>query len=99
MAELTIKTITAENTWTDTTKIGAGYFSLSIQGLTDSTVTVQKTYDRVSVSTWYDVDTFTANSEEIGFEPEDVYYRVGVKTGQYGTDTITVRLGSSDLPQ
>lgn len=96
MAELTSKTITAENTWTDAVRIPAGHFSLSIQGLSDSTVTVQKSYDQTTITTWKDVDTFTSSAEEVGYDPEDAYYRVGVKTGQYGTDTILIRLGSAD---
>lgn len=97
MAQLTMKEISSENTFTDAVLVRAGYFSLSIQGLSNSTVTVQKSYDQDTISNWEDVDTFTATTEEVGFEPEDVYYRVGVKTGAYGSDTITVRLGASDL--
>lgn len=98
MAQLTTKTISAQNTFTDAVLIRAGYFSLSIQGLTDSTVTVQKSYDQDTITNWEDVDTFTASSEEVGFEPEAVYYRAGIKTGDYGSDTVTIRIGYNDLP-
>ena len=98
MAELTSKEISAENTFTDAVLIRAGYFSLSISGLSDSTVTVQKSYDQDTITNWEDVDSFTASSEEVGFEPEDVYYRAGIKTGDYGSDTVTIRIGYNDLP-
>jgi hypothetical protein len=98
MAQLTIKTISAENTFTDAVLIRAGYFSLSIQDLVDSTVTVQKSYDQNTITNWEDVDTFAANAEDVGFEPEDVYYRAGVKTGDYGTDDVIIRIGINDLP-
>jgi hypothetical protein len=45
MAKLTSKAISAQNTFTDPVLIHAGYFTLSISGLSDSTVTVQKSYD------------------------------------------------------
>jgi len=98
MAQLTSKEISAENTFTDAVRVEAGHFTLSIQGISDSTVTVQKSYDQGTVSNWNDVDTFTAPAEEVGFEPEDVYYRVGIKTGDYGSDTVTIRIGINDLP-
>ena len=99
MTQLTTKTISAENTFTDPVLVHAGYFSLSISGLSDSTVTVQKSYDvddEDAVSNWVDVDTFTANAEEVGFEPENRVYRVGIKTGDYGSDTVKIRLGKAD---
>jgi len=99
MAQLTSKTISAENTFTDPVMVHAGYFSLSISGLSDSTVTVQKSYDvddEDAVGNWVDVDTFTANAEDVGFEPENRVYRVGIKTGDYGSDTVVIRLGKAD---
>lgn len=99
MTQLTSKSISAENTFTDPVMVHAGYFSLSISGLSDSTVTVQKSYDvddEDAVGNWVDVDTFTANAEEVGFEPENRVYRVGIKTGDYGTDTVVIRLGKAD---
>jgi len=97
MAELTSKTISAQNTFTDPIKIQSSYFSLSLQGLTDSIVTVQKSYDTNAPTNWIDVDTFTTSSEEVGFDPENVYYRAGIKTGNYGSDTVTIRFGGGDL--
>jgi len=98
MAELTSTSISAENTFTDAVLVRAGYFSLSIQGVTDSTVTVQKSYDNDTIINFNDVQTFTSPVEEVGFEPEDVYYRVGIKTGDYGSDTVDIRIGINDLP-
>ena len=99
MTQLTSKSISAENTFTDPVMVHAGYFSLSISGLSDSTVTVQKSYDvddEDAVGNWVDVDTFTANAEEVGFEPENRVYRVGIKAGDYGSDTVVIRLGKAD---
>jgi hypothetical protein len=54
-----------------------------------ATVTVQRSRDN---STWRDVDSWTAPSEEVGFEPNPMYYRVGIKTGGYSSGTAVVEL-------
>ena len=60
---------------------------------TTANLTLQASIDN---STWVDVDTFTANSEEVGFEPELMWYRVGVKTGEFTSGTVVLRLGRED---
>jgi hypothetical protein len=92
MTTLVSANITAENTFTDSVRL-EGYFNLSISGTWAATVTVQRS---INNSTWVDVDTFIANSEEVGFEPEFMYYRVGVKTGGFTSGTVVVRLGRED---
>jgi hypothetical protein len=85
MTTLVEKTITAENTFSDSFRFD-GDFN------TGTTVTVQRSIDD---STWTDVDTFTSISENVGFEPELLFYRAGVKTGEFGAGTnITVRIGA-----
>ena len=39
-----------------------------------------------------DVDTFTVPTEEVGFEPAGLQYRVGVKAGESWSGTATVGL-------
>jgi len=90
--ELATATITADDTWTTPAR-NEGYFNLSIQGTFVATVTVQRTYDG---STWYDVDTFTSPTEEVGFDPEDRLYRIGVKSGEFTSGTINIRFGGED---
>ena len=96
MTTIASKNITAENEFTDAVRL-EGYFNLSLTGPTftgTTTVTVQRSIDN---STWVDVDTFTAPTEEVGFEPELMWYRVGVKTGAFtAADDINVRLGRED---
>jgi hypothetical protein len=85
-------TITAENTFTDAVAL-EGYFNLSLSGTitAGTTVTVQRSIDNTN---WKDVDTFTKATEDYGFEPEKMWYRVGVKTGDLaGGDSVIVRLG------
>jgi hypothetical protein len=67
------KSITAQNTFSDTIKV-QGYFNLSVSGIAGGTiVTVQK------------------QSGVDGAERQN--YRVGVKTGEFGSGTCKVRLG------
>lgn len=91
MARKTItRSVTAENQFTDGAILN-GYFNLSISGTWVATVTLQRSFD--SGSTWFDVATRTANTEEYGLEPEDkVQYRVGVKTGGFTSGTVVLRL-------
>jgi len=65
-----------------------GDLSLTISGTFVATITVQRSFDEGS--TWLDVDTFTAPTEEIGFEPAGTQYRVGIKAGEYTSGTATV---------
>lgn len=84
------RSIESENLFTDAAEI-LGYFNISISGTWAGTVTVQRSFD--SGSTWFDVATWTDNTQEYGFEPErDVQYRVGIKTGEFGSGTAVVRL-------
>lgn len=92
MTTIATASITAQNTFTTPVQL-EGYFNLSISDTWVATVTVQRSIDN---STWVDVDTFTANSEEVGFEPELMWYRVGVKTGASTSGTVVVRLGRED---
>ncbi len=84
------KSIDAENTYSNSISL-TGYFNLSLAGTWVATVTVQRSFDQGS--TWYDVDTWTANTQEYGLEPEDgVYYRFGIKLGAWTSGTVVGRL-------
>lgn len=84
------RSIAGQNLFTDPVKL-TGFFNISLSGTWVATVTVQRSFD--DGSTWFDVETFKANAEEYGFEPEHgVIYRVGVKTGHYTSGTVVTRL-------
>jgi hypothetical protein len=88
---LVTATITAQNTFSDGlyTK---GSFNLSIWGTFVATITVQRSFDLGS--TWLDVDTFDAPIETVGTDPEAVVvYRAGVKTGDFTSGTVNIRIG------
>jgi hypothetical protein len=89
-------TITGENTFTDSIRItGVGTsrtFTIYVSGRTDSTVTLQRS---VGVEgDWIDIANYTDgyHSGADGLDNQICYWRIGVKTGNYGTDTITVSL-------
>ena len=81
--------ISAQNTFTDALEL-FGHFNLSISGTFVGTVTVQRSFD--GGSTWVDVDTFTSTTETYGFDPMQVHYRAGIKTGAYTSGTAVVSL-------
>ena len=93
MATIATATITGDDSFTTEAYL-EGYFNLSISGTFSATVTVQRSFDKGS--TWLDIDSFTSATEEVGFEPETVKYRVGVKSGDYTSGSIVVRLGHED---
>ena len=95
MALSTSASLSAENTFSDAATV-EGYFNVSISGTFVATVTVQRSYDG---STWHDVDSWTAPSEEVGFEPEYRAYRIGIKSGDYTSGTVEVRIGEEDREQ
>jgi len=88
--KLRTRSCVADNQFTDSVEL-AGYFNISISDEWEGTITVQRSFD--NGSTWFDVATWTANTQEYGFEPErGIYYRVGFKSGAYLSGTADVRL-------
>ena len=74
-----------------TTKLNIqGRFNLSISGTWTGIVTLQRSFN--AGGTWMDVDSFTENIETSGNEPETIYYRIGMKNGDYGSGTVNMRL-------
>jgi len=88
--KLQTRSISAENQFTDSVEL-TGHFNISISGTWDAQVTVQRSFDKGS--TWYDVRQWVANAQEYGLEVErGVYYRAGIKAGEYTSGTVAVRL-------
>lgn len=93
------KSITAQNTWTDPINPSGGTprsavfpLSVSVAGIAGgSKATLQRSFDGGAV--WNDVTVYTDNAEEVAHEIEaDVLYRIGVKTAEFGSGTVLVRL-------
>ena len=70
---------------------GAGFLDLSISGTWEGTVTVQKKHG--ADGTVHDVEDYTANTVQlIEDHSPTVYYRAGIKTGNYTSGTAVVLL-------
>ena len=99
MATNVSSTISTQNTWS-TSIYMIGWYNISVQsqsnyslnaGLNGSTVSLQRSFD--NGTKWRDIKQYTTAAEEYGFEPEGALYRIGIKTGQYGTAAVDVRIG------
>jgi hypothetical protein len=98
VAEVTVDSAPGANgTWTTAVRI-EGYFNLSISSAgtftTATTVHVQRSIDN---TTWHDVNSYTEPAQEVGFDPELIYYRAGVKNGNLNSgEQVTIRIGRED---
>lgn len=91
------QTVSAQNTFTGDIKVtaeGAGRaLGLTITGTWAGTVTLQRSFG-VS-GNWVDVATYTVNASttlDDTLDNQIVYYRLGIKTGNYTSGTATVQL-------
>ncbi len=84
--------ITAQATFTDPAVFG-GSFGLRVRGTWSATVTLQRSDD--GGTTYDDVESWTANVVRIVDEPlrGGATYRLGVKSGDFTSGTVQVRLG------
>lgn len=88
------KEITAENTFTDGVRThnvsdGSPDAAVSISGTFVATVTVQRSLD--DGVTWVDLaPTYTAPTEVNAIKINGIVYRVGVKTGDFTSGTVSV---------
>ncbi len=94
---VTADDIAAENTWTDPIKVtgitNSRIFTIEIADRTDSTITLQRSISEPG--TWSDVTTYTADTVvtyDDDLDNQEVYYRIGIATGDYGTDAVDVSL-------
>jgi hypothetical protein len=95
--DVRIYNVLAENTWTSAILVtGVGdsrLFKIKVQNITDSIVTLQTS--TTDSGPWSDVVNWTEETTETyddGLDNQVTYYRIGVKTGDYGTDSPYARL-------
>jgi hypothetical protein len=82
--------ITAQNTFTPGILIqGEEPFDVSVAGTFVATVTLQRSKDNAA---WVDVETFASPTEKTGEAGSAWYWRIGVKTGNYTSGTVTVNI-------
>ncbi len=86
-----VVSLTAQNTFTDVLTCDLeDEVSVSVSGVSDSTVTLQR---RFNGADWRDVIDFSANEEGSYTADEACELRLGIKTGDYGSDTVICRIG------
>ena len=97
MSTLEEASLVAENTFTEPTISVGGQASgqvdigVSISGTFVATVTVQRSLD--VGATWADLPTAYTAGAEFNIIPNDAaQYRVGVKTGDYTSGTVVVKV-------
>jgi hypothetical protein len=95
MADTIAKTpalsITAADVFTAPATFNRPSVDVHIAGLVDSTVTLQQSID--DAATWLDVKQYTSPvAETLAISDPKILYRLGVKPGDYGTDTIIPQL-------
>jgi len=90
------KSITAEDVFSDSLNVLKEDFNFSLSGTWVATVYVQRSFD--AGATWVDVESFTANGEYTGYEPQqNVRYRFGVKEGGFTSGTVVGRMGKGGI--
>lgn len=90
--------ISAENTFSvghiKVTGVGTSRgFTVSLTGVWVATVTLQRSFDEGA--SWIDVTTYAANQSvtyDDGLDNQDIWYRIGVKTGNYTSGTVSASL-------
>lgn len=95
-----LKTVTAQNEFTDHIHImdnERGFLDVSISGIAGgSIVTLQRAFDAEKGSasaTWKDVKTYSEDTEEIIEDyGHEIAYRLGIKTGEFGSGSTLLRL-------
>lgn len=89
--------IAAQNTFTTNIEVSSTgeerRFAITLTGTWSATVTLQRSIG--VVGNWVDVTSFTANTATTYNDSLDnqlVFYRIGIKTGDYGSGTVTATL-------
>ncbi|BBP51249.1 hypothetical protein PHLH3_08750 [Pseudomonas sp. St386] len=90
-------TITGDNQFSDPIRItgvgGTRIFTRSVTGAFTATVRLQRSVG--AVGAWEDIESFTiptAGSFNDELDNQIIFYRIGVKTGEYTSGTISVQL-------
>lgn len=86
------RTITAQNVFSDALRVANKRFSISVYGINGDTVTLQRKEIGAPSTEWRDVEEYTANAEKNVDSVGAWDWRLGVKSGDYGSGTVKVVL-------
>ena len=95
--EVISEDIEAEDTFTNEIRVtgieSSRIFTIIRAGISDSTITLQRSVE--VAGSWEDVTTYTTNATitfDDNLDNQIVFYRIGIKAGDYGTDTVDLTL-------
>lgn len=94
----TTKSMASSPTFSDPIEL-YGNYNFSLSGTFSATIHLQRSFLYASTradatAEWRDVDSFTEAAELVGMEPEaSVFYKFGIKAGNYTSGTAGGRLG------
>jgi hypothetical protein len=95
---VTVTNIAAQDTWTNTIKVtgvtSQRIFTMTREDRTDSTITLQRSLTS-DTGPGEDVTAYTTNATiryDDTLDNQTAWYRIGVATGDYGTDAIDLTL-------
>lgn len=88
--------LSAENTFSDVIKVSNKIrYSLNVATAFVGTVTAQKRFSDSGI--WRDLTSFTGNYEDWDEEPGGAQFRFGIKTGDYTSGDIDIRLDDARI--
>jgi hypothetical protein len=97
VGQRTTAVLTGENQFSDPIRItgveGSRIFTRTIAGTFTATVRLQRSVG--AVGSWEDISSFTApasGSFDDGLDNQIIFYRLGIKTGEYTSGTVNVDL-------
>lgn len=89
--------ISTDNVFTDNIRVtgtaGTRRFAITITGTWSATITLQRSVG--NPGNWVDVATYTTNQATTlldGLDNQTIFYRIGIKAGQYTSGTATAQL-------
>jgi len=96
--QIVTASVVAENNFTDAIRVTgvttSRIFTVTRSGRVDSSITLQRSLTSDS-GPWEDVATYTTNATvayDDTLDNQIAWYRIGIKTGDYGTDTVVLTL-------
>lgn len=95
--------LTAEDTYSDAIRVSgtdaARYFNITRSGTWSGTLTLQRSFDSATTGFQDTSTTYTSNGTKVSFNDNldntIAWYRIGFKSGDYGTGTAEVTLSYS----
>ena len=90
--------LSSQATYTDGKQFYPGQLHLGITGFSASTLTIHVQRKPIGGATYYDVDSFTADAQEVITEPVGATWRCGILSGNYTGGSVTCTITQKPKP-